>query len=205
MLPSPGRFRPLLAVLLWSAVGVTQLGAQELSPEEDQILAAHNRWRARHQVPPLAWSPDLARYAQAWAEVLVTSFPGLLLHSEGADGVRPEAERLGYGGWGENLSWTSAVRWSDGQVELRTDWTPETVVDGWGSEVVWYDFATGDCAPDADPGCGHFTQLVWRGSATVGCGRAVGDDKAQVWVCSYDPPGNWTDEYTENVRPPTGG
>jgi hypothetical protein len=39
----------------------------------------------------------------------------------------------------------------------------------------------------------------------VGCGRAFGADSAQVWACSYDPPGNWEGEYPSNVRPRGGG
>lgn len=170
--------------------------------ERDALLDAHNRWRRAHQAPPLAWDTTLARYAQAWAAVLVRDHPGLLVHSDDARGPLPEARALGYAGWGENLSWFSPVVWSDGRREMRRDVGPAQVVDAWGAEVRWYDFATGRCAPEADPGCGHFTQVVWAATARVGCGRAVGPDRAQVWACSYDPPGNWDGEYGANVRPP---
>jgi len=41
---------------------------------------------------------------------------------------------------------------------------------------------------------------VWRGTTEVGCGhsRCNGMD---VWVCEYDPPGNWEGQYRENVLP----
>jgi pathogenesis-related protein 1 len=38
--------------------------------------------------------------------------------------------------------------------------------------------------------CGHYTQIVWRNTKAVGC--AVGGKGArEVWVCDYDPPGNY--------------
>jgi len=168
------------------------------------VLEAHDRWRARHQAEPLGWSKELARYAQAWAEVLVTRYPGRLVHSDDGRGALPEARELGYAGWGENLYWSSAVRWSDGAREARRDLPPSEVVDSWAGEVRWYDFATGACSAPSGEGCGHFTQVVWKESRSVGCGRAFGADSAQVWVCSYDPPGNWEGEYLGNVLPGRG-
>src|SRR5690606_13198353 len=43
--------------------------------DEPPILAAHNRFRARHCAPPLAWSPALARQAQQWADTLAPRSP----------------------------------------------------------------------------------------------------------------------------------
>jgi hypothetical protein len=177
----------------------------QLTPSEtSEILEAHNRWRAIHQAAPLRWSDELARYAQAWAETLVRRYPGRLLHSEDHKGVRPEAGDLGYGGWGENLYWGSALLWPDGRREAELDLAPQDVINSWGNEVEWYDFGTGRCSPRAEDGCGHFTQMVWMGTTAVGCGRAIGADQSQVWACSYDPPGNYEGEHADNVRRPTG-
>ena len=189
----------IASALLLSLALPTGLGAQLTAREGEAMLEAHNRWRAEHQAPPLAWSSELARYAQAWAETLVRRHPGELLHSDDGTGTRPEAKELGYGGWGENLYWGSAVRWTDGRTEAKRDLPAEHVVDSWGSEVEWYDFVSGECSPAAEHGCGHFTQMVWRTSTHVGCGRAFGSDDAQVWACSYDPPGNFVGEHQENV------
>jgi hypothetical protein len=178
-----------------------EVRAQLTPSQATGILEAHNRWRAFHSAAPLGWSDELARYAQAWAETLVRQHPGKLLHSESSDGVRPEAGDLGYGGWGENLYWGSALLWSDGRREAQLDLAARDVVDSWGREVEWYDFDTGRCSPQGEDGCGHFTQIVWMGTTTVGCGRAIGADRAQVWVCSYDPPGNYVGEHADNVRP----
>ena len=47
---------------------------------------------------------------------------------------------------------------------------------------------------------GHFTQVVWRGTREVGCGHAQcnGND---IWVCQYDPPGNFEGQYQQQVLP----
>jgi hypothetical protein len=41
---------------------------------------------------------------------------------------------------------------------------------------------------------------VWRGTTQLGCGMAQcgGND---IWVCNYDPPGNYQNEYKTNVLP----
>jgi hypothetical protein len=38
--------------------------------------------------------------------------------------------------------------------------------------------------------CGHYTQIVWRNTKSVGCAVARGKG-VEVWVCNYDPPGNY--------------
>jgi pathogenesis-related protein 1 len=149
----------------------------------------------------LRWSEDLARYARAWAEHLAAK-GGPLAHSTQSGKARPEAAALGYRGWGENLYWSSAIVWSDGRREINRNVTPEQVVESWAGEERWYDFETGGCSAPPNEACGHFTQVVWNGTSQVGCGKAVGPDRSQIWACSYDPPGNYQGEYTWNVLPP---
>ncbi|BBN13809.1 hypothetical protein MPTK1_6g06560 [Marchantia polymorpha subsp. ruderalis] len=36
----------------------------------------------------------------------------------------------------------------------------------------------------------HYTQVVWRDTAALGCGSATCPSGALFVVCSYDPPGN---------------
>jgi pathogenesis-related protein 1 len=59
------------------------------------------------------------------------------------------------------------------------------VVNLWASEAKYYNPATNVCSAR----CGHYTQLVWRDTRTVGCGVAQ-DRTRTVWVCDYAPPGN---------------
>ena len=64
--------------------------------------------------------------------------------------------------------------------------TPATVVGHWASESRNFDYRSNACRGL----CGHYTQIVWRESRRVGCAVARGGGR-EVWVCNYDPPGNW--------------
>jgi pathogenesis-related protein 1 len=67
--------------------------------------------------------------------------------------------------------------------------TPYMAVKEWASESRDYSYETNSCNGD----CGHYTQLVWRNTQKVGCGVARGSER-DIWVCSYDPPGNYVGE-----------
>ncbi len=69
--------------------------------------------------------------------------------------------------------------------------TPARVVREWESESRDYSYRTNACASDD---CGHYTQIIWRSSRRVGCGVAR-TPRREVWVCSYDPPGNYRNEW----------
>jgi len=55
-----------------------------------------------------------------------------------------------------------------------------------------------------NPGTGHFTQVVWRGSTHVGAARIKAGDKSFV-VANYLPAGNFVSRYEANVPKPTSG
>lgn len=69
-------------------------------------------------------------------------------------------------------------------------------VNTWASEAVGYDYATNSCA--TGDVCGHYTQLVWRSTTSVGCavqqcttGSPFGSGDWWFVVCDYAPPGNF--------------
>jgi pathogenesis-related protein 1 len=64
--------------------------------------------------------------------------------------------------------------------------SPAQVVASWADEARGYDVRSNTCAGI----CGHYTQIVWRTSRAVGCAIAT-DPEREVWVCNYDPPGNY--------------
>jgi len=66
---------------------------------------------------------------------------------------------------------------------------PSFVVRQWASESRNYDYRSNTCRGV----CGHYTQVVWRSTTRVGCAVARGGGR-EVWVCNYDPPGNWLGE-----------
>jgi len=134
------------------------------------FVDAHNRVRAQHCAKPLAWSDKLAQIAQRWANALRDKGCAFA-HSNGSTG--------------ENLA-----AGTSGTLD------PEAVVKMWYDEVSAYRFPNGGFSMKT----GHFTQVVWRGTTHVGCGRTQckGMD---IFVCEYDPPGNWEGQYRENVLP----
>jgi len=152
-------------------------------PATDQLVTAHNRWRAQVNVPPLSWSNTLQQQAQGWANQLKTNNQCNMRHS------------AANGKTGENIFWASPLtqtsRNRPPQLSLQKV-SAERVVNAWGSEVTDYDYQNNRCASGKI--CGHYTQMVWRSSREVGCAKAICADLSQVWVCNYAPAGNWRGE-----------
>jgi uncharacterized protein YkwD len=134
------------------------------------IVAAHNRVRAEHCAAPLAWSDELAAVAQKWANHLRDG--GCLFEHSQTD-------------YGENLA-----AGTDGALDA------DGVVAMWYGEIAKYDFRRGGFSMET----GHFTQVVWRATTTIGCGTSRCNGMT-IWVCNYDPAGNFEGAYRENVKP----
>lgn len=139
--------------------------------------AAHNTERATVGSPSLTWSNGLAAYAQNWADTIAADC--VMRHSGGR--------------YGENI----AAFGSSAGPPLSS---PQKVVDYWSSEKSCWTYGTiegteqcnASCVAQlSSNGCGHYTQVVWKNTQRVGCGRSTcKSGNWEFWVCSYDPPGN---------------
>jgi len=148
-------------------------------------LGAHNRVRAKHGLNPLKWSAKLTQYSQEWADRLGSGNSCKMYH------------RPGLPPYGENLYISTAERWFMDNQEVsrkRNRVTVSNVVKAWADEEQWYNYQSNNC--QRGKRCGHYTQIVWRNTTEVGCAVKYCGDESQVWVCSYNPPGNF-----KGVRP----
>uniref|UniRef100_A0A8I7BHM1 SCP domain-containing protein n=2 Tax=Hordeum vulgare subsp. vulgare TaxID=112509 RepID=A0A8I7BHM1_HORVV len=127
-----------------------------------QFLFQQNAARAAMGLPALRWDERVAAYARSYAE----SRRGdcALVHSPGP--------------YGENLFWGSG-----------TGWAPAQAVGAWLAERPRYDYWSNRCTGGM---CGHYTQIVWRGTARVGCAMVdCYNGRGTFITCNYDPPGNY--------------
>jgi pathogenesis-related protein 1 len=139
-------------------------------PELKGTLSAHNQIRAQVGLPPLVWDPALAAIATAWVTrcVDVEAPLGLVDHNK---------DRSAGGSYvGENIFGASDSA------------TGATAVSAWAAESANYNYTSNQCTGV----CGHYTQLVWRETAKLGCALHVCDNLAagNTVVCNYAPGGN---------------
>lgn len=168
-------FLLVLAVAAPFAAGCPGAGGSALDDGQvDAFVVAHNEVRAAATPTPDPPLPPLAFDAELAGIAQAWSARCVFEHSEGT-------------GLGENLAFFSGAESG-----------PDDVIDGWASEDAFYDYETNSCA--AGEQCGHYTQIVWRDTARVGCGVStcnlaeLGGIEGSFWVCNYDPPGNFIGE-----------
>jgi len=133
----------------------------------EDMVAAHNAVRTQVGAPPVHWDNALARQAMVAAQRNLDLEE--LKHTDPED--RP--------GQGENLA--SALGGHVGAKTLLALWVDEKSRYGGGAI---------DCDNDAIfRSYGHYTQMIWRSTARIGCAMAS-NDRGQVLACRYWPAGN---------------
>lgn len=155
---------------------------KSLNELKERFLKSHNAVRSLYGVKALAWDEKLESYAQEWANYLRDNYHCKMHHRFDLGLTKGKS-------FGENLAWNAV------DISMPTSFmsSPEEVTHWWARECRDYNYEKNSCK--AGKKCGHFTQMVWKKTRLVGCGMAVCDDKdehSEVWVCSYDPPGNVT-------------
>ncbi|XP_070548509.1 Golgi-associated plant pathogenesis-related protein 1-like [Ptychodera flava] len=156
------------------------IGNSGLEDLTQQILEAQNYFRCLHGVQPLKWDDELARAAK-------------LVALDNAARFEIHHSTMKYG---ENIDFIG-LSGAEGQ-------TGYGFALHWYREISLYRWAS----PGFQDLAGHFTQLVWADTDTVGCAfatsRTLGPFTYYFAVCEYWPPGNvmTAEEYQKNVLPP---
>lgn len=145
-------------------------GSKMSQADAQAALDFHNKVRKDVGSPPLEWSTDLSKYAQAWADHLAADKDCKMQH-------RPLE-----GKWkqihGENIFWGSA-----------TTYNATNASEMWYSEIK--DYKHGLLTDSNWFKTGHYTQMVWKNTTFVGLGQATCPSGAIIIVGNYDPAGNY--------------
>ena len=148
---------------------------------DNDCLILHNTYRSAVGMRPLTYSGALQTAAQKWADNLAAR----------------DAFEHSQGNTGENLYMLSTTG-----TNLDTSCT--TPVRKWFEEFPLYKGEPIASNFQQFELYGHFTQLIWPSTTSVGCASRryrVGAADKQVTVCEYSPPGNLKGvEMTYTVR-----
>ncbi len=167
--PMPNSSPPQVPVPPAQPAAVQQSGSRFTPQEAVAMVNYHNQVRAEVGVGPVQWSPQIAQFAQQWADEIARK--GTFEH-------RPRSQQK----FGENLAAGSSPTYS-----------PLEGAKQWYDEKKLFRAPNGVFTAALMP-AGHYTQMVWRGSTEIGAGKAIvqkGQMKGwTVIVCNYNPPGN---------------
>jgi pathogenesis-related protein 1 len=166
--PAPGAARSAAPGEAGRPNDARAIGSTLTAAEAASLLSFHNSTRAAVKVRPLAWASRLAAIAQEWANRIAATDEFEHRPQEGPDSSFSN----------ENLAIATTV------LEGARSWYSERALFRPGTKI----------DDDNYLEFGHYTQMIWHSTTSVGCGKAVmrrGQYKGQlVLVCNYDPSGN---------------
>ena len=158
------KFFIFLIIFLFTSLNLLYSQSNLTVTEKEQVVKEHNKYRSQVGAPDIVWSDNLAAVAQDWANQVADQ--PQITHSNNS--------------YGENLYWGS------------TEATPYQVVYLWASEQRYYH---GEVIDNSNYMIfGHYTQIVWAETTELGCGKAKSESGRVVWVCNYNPSGNYIGE-----------
>ncbi|RSL57536.1 hypothetical protein CEP53_006454 [Fusarium sp. AF-6] len=151
------------------------LFATLVSTNDDLVLAINtiNQARQAKGINPLGWSPDLAAYAQYWANQMGA---GAQPFSHAPPELRPLQ--------GENIFQQTAT-----QCDAVHDTPLQDAVKAWLSQERLY---TGQPISDGKEPWLHWSQCMWSQTTHIACARAYSvSEPCRVFdVCRFYPEGN---------------
>jgi pathogenesis-related protein 1 len=155
----------------WLALAAFALSAVAMTPclaqiSQQDFVKLHNAARDEVGVGRVTWDDTVAAWAQSYAEQRRSDCA--LEHSPSG---RPYGENIAAGPAGADMS-------------------ASTVVGMWVNEKQYYHHDTNSCSAPMDQSCGHYTQVVWRDTTTIGCASVACNKGGTFVICSYNPPGN---------------
>jgi pathogenesis-related protein 1 len=173
MNPLAGKFLVLFFFLAQATTFAQKVpnstGSKVSQADAQAALDYHNKVRKEVGSPPLEWSADLSKYAQAWADHLANK-DCKMQH-------RPQE-----GKWkqihGENIFWGGS-----------DEYNATSASEMWYSEIK--DYKHGPLTGSNWFKTGHYTQMVWKNTTSMGLGQATCPSGAIIIVGNYDPAGNY--------------
>ncbi|EMC96586.1 hypothetical protein BAUCODRAFT_148171 [Baudoinia panamericana UAMH 10762] len=151
---------------------------------QDVAVYHHNIHRVNHSAPNIVWDTGLANTAAIIASSCNYS------HNTDVNG----------GGYGQNIA--AGVNAENISLIIT-----ELFYNG---EVNWFDGLYNVAQPNMTnfEHWGHFSQIVWKSTTSIGCATQMcsnlinfGTDSSFT-VCNYGPPGNFANEYGDNIGTP---
>ena len=154
------------------------LSATELSAFRTAALNAHNTYRARHGVSKLTLNSSLNTMAQNYANTMAST--DTFAHSPSS------SRKLNGQAVGENLYGCRGMAV-----------TGDSATKSWYDEISQYNYND----PGFKSGTGHFTQVVWKSTTSVGFGVSQSSSGWYYVVANYFPAGNYLNQFEQNVLP----
>jgi len=167
---TPAAATPVVQTPAVQSPPATSSGSSSGGSTIQEILDAHNAERSQLGLPNLVWAPELVGTATSWAQHLASV--GSLSHSPGRVHI---GENVAYTGSKTNSLARNMQMWMDEKQYFKYGKYPNLSTTGDSGDV------------------GHYTQVIWKNTVSVGCASATGHSR-DFLVCQYKPAGNMRGE-----------
>ncbi|XP_074288282.1 pathogenesis-related protein PR-1 type-like [Silene latifolia] len=151
-----------LAIVLVIGLSMANICCATSLTSKLKYIVPHNMARAIEHLPPVTWNDTLAAFAKAYARERAVDCA--LQHS-------------GSPVYGENIAMSTG------------DLSPSLAIKLWVGEKPDYDYELNTCTEGKM--CGHYTQVIWKNTKSIGCASARCQNGGTFITCNYYPPGNY--------------